>query len=614
MGKNIIKLSIIVPFSRQIINLKEIVHSIKFIKTIDTELIIVSDDNRLEELTNWSSNEKSDIKIYTTSEETIYGNNYRNIGATKASGDWIYFLDDDNIIHPNFDDLLNTIEEDNEVVFFSQIFPNQRIRLIPSNIDVGGIDTAMFMVKKSVMDNHKWQEDAYIADGLLAKELVDYNCKYVYTPYCFYNYQNELIYNEHTLPKKRILAYMDFGSPTGFATVAHNVLDRITPWLVKNKIKVDVAALNYADKPHARYNEAITIINPMAFANNEDDYYWRDGILKLLINGNYDLFWAMNDVPVIGPMADHIKHLQIRKEFEKKIVFKTLLYTPIDSVPFARYFSNLNFFDEIITYTEYGKQQALEAFNKSNKKAITNVNFDIIAHGTDKETFKKLNNKLELRKKYDLPLDAFIYGNFNTNSPRKDFGTTLIAFSYLKKQRPDINAVLYLHTDPLDKQGIKMYVACERLGLIPNQDVFFPLEDKHKRKKYSPREINELYNCLDVFVTTTTAEGWGLTVTEAMACELPIVCGTHTSLNEITDNGELVYAVKNIYEHIQIEDAENIREVLDPKETAERMIEAYEDCKLNIAKTFYSHKMEEYDWDKIAEQWQIKFEKILYLP
>jgi glycosyltransferase involved in cell wall biosynthesis len=464
------------------------------------------------------------------------------------------------------------------------------------------------------MDNHKWQEDAYTADGILAKELSEYNCQYMYTPYCFYNYQQDTVFNESTIPNKRILAYMDFDSPTGFATVSHNVLDRLTPWLIENKIKVDVAALNYGEKAHARYNQAITIINPMAFSDNAEDFYWRDGILKLLSNGNYDLFWAMNDVPVIGPMADFIKLLHTKREFYNKKAFKTILYTPIDSIPFARYFNNLNFFDEIITYTEYGKKMAIDAFNKSNKNIITDVNFDIIAHGTDKITFKKLDNKLELRKKYYLPKDAIIYGNFNTNSPRKDFGTTLIAFSYLKKQRPDINAVLYLHTDPNDKQGIKMYVACERLDLKPGKDVFFPLEDKYKRKKYSTKEINELYNCLDVFITTTTAEGWGLTVTEAMACELPIVCGLHTSLNEITDNGELVYAVKNIYEHIQIEDAENIREVLDPKETCEKMIEAYQDCQSDKAKKSYSHKMKEYDWDKITEEWKEKFKKILYLP
>jgi glycosyltransferase involved in cell wall biosynthesis len=410
-------------------------------------------------------------------------------------------------MHPNFNDLLEVFDKDKDVVFFSQIFPNQKLRLMPVTIDVGGVDTAMFMVKKSVMDNHKWEEGAYTADGILAKELSKYNCQYIYTPYCFYNYQQETIFNENIIPSKRILAYMDFGSPTGFATVSHNVLDRLTPWFIENKIKVDVAALNYADRPHARYNQVITIINPMAFADNSEDYYWRDGILKLLSHGDYDLFWAMNDVPVIGPMADFIKQLQTKREFYNKKLFKTILYTPIDSVPFARYFNNLNFFDEIVTYTEYGKRMALDAYYKANKNIITDVKFDIIAHGTDKKSFKKLDNKLELRKKYDLPTDAFIYGNFNTNSPRKDFGTTLIAFSYLKKQRPDINAVLYLHTEPNDKQGIKMYVACERLDLKPGVDVFFPLQDKYKRKKYSTKEINELHNCRRLGINCNRSNG-----------------------------------------------------------------------------------------------------------
>ena len=610
MGQDIINLSIVIPFSRKIINLDAIVNSIN---STNIEIIIVTSDDREDEVKEWLPKDLN-IKLYSTNEDTISGNNYRNIGVSKVTGDWIYFLDDDNILHPNFNDLLEFMDKDKDVIFFSQILANQQIRLMPITIDVGGVDTAMFIVKKSVMGNHKWQEDAYTADGILAKELSEYNCQYIYTPYCFYNYQQDTVFNESTIPNKRILAYMDFDSPTGFATVSHNVLDRLTPWLIENKIKVDVAALNYGEKAHARYNQAITIINPMAFADNSEDFYWRDGILKLLTNGNYDLFWAMNDVPVIGPMADFIKLLHTKREFYNKKAFKTILYTPIDSIPFARYFNNLNFFDEIITYTEYGKKMAIDAFNKSNKNIITDVKFDIIAHGTDKIAFKKLNNKSELRKKYYLPEDAFIFGNFNTNSPRKDFGTTLIAFSYFKKQRPDINAVLYLHTDPNDKQGIKMYVACERLDLKPGKDVFFPLEDKYKRKKYSTKEINELYNCLDVFVTTTTAEGWGLTVTEAMACELPIVCGLHTSLNEITDNGELVYAVKNIYEHIQIEDAENIREVLDPKETCEKMIEAYEDCQSDKGKKSYSHKMKEYDWDKITEEWKEKFKKILYLP
>jgi glycosyltransferase involved in cell wall biosynthesis len=36
------------------------------------------------------------------------------------------------------------------------------------------------------------------------------------------------------------------------------------------------------------------------------------------------------------------------------------------------------------------------------------------------------------------------------------------------------------------------------------------------------------------------AEGWGLTITEAMAVKLPIICPIHTSISEITNDGKLV--------------------------------------------------------------------------
>ena len=71
---------------------------------------------------------------------------------------------------------------------------------------------------------------------------------------------------------KKILCYMDFMSPTGFGTVAHNILDRLTPWLKRNNIEVDVCALNYADNPHTKYNEQIMVINPKFFAKNKEDY------------------------------------------------------------------------------------------------------------------------------------------------------------------------------------------------------------------------------------------------------------------------------------------------------------------------------------------------------
>ena len=418
---------------------------------------------------------------------------------------------------------------------------------------------------------------------------------------------------------KKILAYMDFMCPTGFGTVSHNVMDRLTPWFKRVGVEVDVACLNYGNNPSQQYNEQIMAVNPKMFARNEEDYYYRDGILKMLQVGDYDLLWCMNDVPVLGPMSPILRHLRQQKQFQKQKEFKMLMYTPIDSVPFARYFKDLDVWDEVYTYTDYGRREAEKAFQKVNKRKMK---VGIIPHGMDRYEFQPLFDKASLRNKYDIPQDMFVFGNINKNQPRKDVGTTLLAFAEFKKwfeaqpQNPNMptKVGLYLHCYHSDKTGIKLYVACERLDLVIGKDVFLPIEDKYNNNAYSTQEINEVYNCMDAFVSTTTAEGWGLTITEAMSVGLPIICGNHTSLTEITDNGELVYIVNDLIPHFQIEDAENVRMVLNPKAVTEQMINVYQDAPLKkVSIKNYQHKFAEYNWDKIADQWKVSIKRLLKL-
>lgn len=618
------KLTIITPFSRKSEYLNTINDDLgKLSGIVNIEWLIIYQQDLENEIEEWNIKSKTydNLEVRTIkgdTETSYYGNSYRNQGISLVEPDkynWVYFIDDDNTIYPNFSDLLilfELIEED--VLFFGQINPDQTIRLQPTQIKVGNIDTAMFAIRSTIIQKYEWKVDHYTADGILAEELYENeSCKIIYTPYSFYNYQHSIKFNDKIRPKKRILAYMDFDSHTGFSTVSHNVIERLIPWLVDNNIQLDVAALNYGDKPHRRFHDNIMIINPYYFADNYDDFYFRDAILKILMNQDYDLYWVMNDVPVIGPMAEHIKQLQAKKRFLGKSVFNSIFYTPIDSIPYARYFKHLDLFDNIVTYTEYAKGQCLYAYNKVNKTNNKKIMFDIIGHGTDTETFKSLNNKIALRQKYNLSEDAFIFGSFNTNSPRKDFGTLLIAYSYFKKNHPDIKSVLYLHTDPNAEDGVKLHVVCERLGFQYNRDVIFPITNAKGLKRYTKYELNELYNALDCFVTTTTAEGWGLTVTEAMSVGLPIICGNHTSLTEITNNGELVYIVNELYEHIQLKDGENIRTVLDPKAVYQQMLNVYNDAQSNNLKNDYTEKLKEFDWNIIAEQWKNMFTKYLKL-
>lgn len=401
---------------------------------------------------------------------------------------------------------------------------------------------------------------------------------------------------------------MDFLSHTGFSTVCENVFSRIIPYLEAKDLHIDVGAYNLIlekDKV-VEYNKRITVYNLKAFDNNaQNDKMNLNGFLKLLTMKEYDLVWIMNDIDVIYPAIDVLNHIKDKKAQIGHKSFKSILYFPIDSPMPSKWFNKLEFFDEVVTYTEYAK----DIVNTNLLELGLKKHINVIAHGIDRANFFPLKDKSKLREKYNLPIDTIIFGNVNKNQPRKDIGTTLIAFAKFKRKVPaDIfNSVLYLHCHPQDPTGINIHRAAQKLGLEFNKDYFLPIPSKYLDKAYSKSELNEIYNCFDCFVSTSMAEGFGLTVVEAMAVGLPIMCGMHTSLKEITNDGEdIYYPIKNLIEHFQINDAENIRFKLNPETLASEMLSFYLDSEIDHIQSKYNYKnqFKKYDWDKIAKQWE----------
>jgi glycosyltransferase involved in cell wall biosynthesis len=74
-----------------------------------------------------------------------------------------------------------------------------------------------------------------------------------------------------------------------------------------------------------------------------------------------------------------------------------------------------------------------------------------------------------------------------------------------------------------------------------------------------------------LYVTTTLGEGWGLTLTEAMATKKPIICPLSTSFIEMTDKGSRVYGCENLIPICGIND-NIIREQCDLYEVADNII------------------------------------------
>jgi hypothetical protein len=115
--KNKNKITIITP-SYRTTNLEKIKNSILF--DYVNEWIIVYDGKKIHENPGLFEKENNKIKEYVHNGDGISGNPQRNYALTKITNKdtYIYYLDDDNIIHPDLYNLLDFI--DNTIYTFNQ--------------------------------------------------------------------------------------------------------------------------------------------------------------------------------------------------------------------------------------------------------------------------------------------------------------------------------------------------------------------------------------------------------------------------------------------------------------------------------------------------------------
>lgn len=402
-----------------------------------------------------------------------------------------------------------------------------------------------------------------------------------------------------------VLIYADFGCTTGFGNVTKILVDK---WQKKlgNNCKLIIFSINDPNKEPYEYNNAQVIPGQSLSPEGNKDGYHREALL-MLINGNeFNTIFFLNDIEVLRTIKDHLVRINELKVENKKLQFKTVFYFPIDSKPKKSDLEILHAFDSLITYTNYAKKVIVNILPELESK------IEVAHHGQCMETFypvDKFSNvepKIVERQKEKLfGKDAFVFGNVNRNSARKDVASTILAFNKFKySNRLGIepkNAVLYLHMNQNDYHGINIAHLCERLGLEIGKDVFYP-EMFSENKGIETRELNHVYNMFDVFVTTTTAEGWGLTVTEAMACQIPTIVPQHTSLEEITDSGKTCFPIYQLEDVVFLEDGEKVRFKTNTNILADLMTFIYNSPKEQrdkIALKGYE-KVKQFNWQKTS--------------
>jgi len=163
--KNTNKITIITP-SYRVENIPKLKASIDF--NYVNEWIIVYDGNKITENPNLfeNNNEQNKIREFVYKGDGISGNPQRNFALSNMRFDdtYLYFLDDDNIIHNDLYKLLDIIDNDKIYTF------NQVDRIKGDKFGIGVIDSAMVLIDYKKCKTARWSPNIYDADGLYILE------------------------------------------------------------------------------------------------------------------------------------------------------------------------------------------------------------------------------------------------------------------------------------------------------------------------------------------------------------------------------------------------------------------------------------------------------------
>lgn len=388
----------------------------------------------------------------------------------------------------------------------------------------------------------------------------------------------------------KVLWYSDFLVPTGFGNVAEEIISRL-----QGRFDFTVFGINYRgepynhpDSPYYRFKDI-----PVYPAESGGDPLGRGKLIDMLDAGEYDVLFVLQDTFNLVPPNDALKRVRTKKEF------KYILYFPVDGPLDPLWVTNaIDTPDVAVAYTEYGREEA---------KKYSDRDVHVLYHGVDTEVFKPTtaNRRKKIRRElFGVGPDDFLITNVNRNQPRKDLPRTIIAWLEVQKSIPA--AKLYLHFDPDEQisENILRFVV-RHVPKKQQDNIFYP--ESVGPNGVDKSTMRDIYCASDVVVSTTMGEGWGLSITESLACKVPVVMPRHTSCEEILGKDQERGWLAECTSFVVLPEYDNsqLRPLTDVDSLVGQILSVYNNPKeaRRRSKNAYDWVKEYCDWNRIADSW-----------
>ena len=300
-----------------------------------------------------------------------------------------------------------------------------------------------------------------------------------------------------------------------------------------------------------------------------------------------------------------------------------VLWTTLDSLPIL---------DQALQMEPLADKMLVWAsFAEKEMKRLGHKNVGTIHGAIDYTNFKPLDNRSEIRKKFGID-DCYVIGFVFKNQLRKSVPNLLQGFKIFKEQNPDVKAKLLLHTDwgeigqgwdipryiremGIDEKDVLSTYVCHACDFYfvshyqgeekncPRCKKEKTFKTKNSNKGIGEVELNELYNCMDVYCHPFTSGGQELPIQEAKSAGLITLvteysCGTDSCYEK---QGGIPLKWNEYREpHTQF-----IKASTCPEDIAEKLEKVYrmDDIeKLSIISSGMKHVKQSYSIDSICKK------------
>ena len=154
-----------------------------------------------------------------------------------------------------------------------------------------------------------------------------------------------------------------------------------------------------------------------------------------------------------------------------------------------------------------------------------------------------IRSKTDAKRALQLPPDCILAIRVDRNSLRKNYADTVRALAEVMRKEPKLHA--WFQCKDEDSAGIDLNLMVSRFPDV--QDRFHWPGGYSTVIGWNQNDLLTVYAAADLFVSTSGGEGFGLTLAEALAMEVPVVAMNVSAITEVVGPGGILLEPERTY-------------------------------------------------------------------